>query len=314
MPGFLGGLAHVAAVGGTAYADQQDEEQRKLLAQAQLRRSQRLADRKAELDEIEALTKARESGMTISPSGGSRSGDTPPTTNSAGPSITPEAGPAAKAPPTRIGTIAGMDVTVPEKYEPKAVRDKRAAIDAGVEKPPEQTLHGRIIELRGSGMKPEDAIKQARQEFGMEDPTLQHQKNRLFDVRNPTRSGSSSGATPERRAQYVLRRASQLQKPTRGKFNLMQPGMPRAQAEQMAGEEYDRVHNVEGGGDSSAAAPSSQAGDINLGTSKTAQPTAGAGGAGDAAPKQKTVSPADRAKAAVDPAFRAWLTRKGYKL
>jgi hypothetical protein len=137
VPGFVSGLIHAGAVGATGYAEGQDENQRKMLALAQQRRAQQREDEEADLKRIDALAKARDAGLTVTPQASERSGDT---FGSVGTSIRGVAGPAEEAKPTRVGTVAGMDITVPDKYEPKAVRDKRAAIEAGVEKPPEQTL------------------------------------------------------------------------------------------------------------------------------------------------------------------------------
>jgi hypothetical protein len=302
VPGFVSGLIHAGAVGATGYAEGQDENQRKMLALAQQRRAQQREDEEADLKRIDALAKARDAGLTVTPQASERSGDT---FGSVGASIRGVAGPAEEAKPTRVGTVAGMDITVPDKYEPKAVRDKRAAIEAGVEKPPEQTLHGRIIELRSQGMKPEDAIRQARQEFGQEDPMALHRQKRDYDVTHPTRS-SSDGATPERRAAYVLRRASQLTQakrdPSSPYIRRMIPGMSRSDAEQQAGEEYDRVHGIE----TQVTTPSAKTAPATNGT--TPPPPANdprLNRTGDA------LSPADQAMAAKDPKFRAWLISKG---
>lgn len=312
MPGFVSGLIHATTAGLTGYEQGQDEQQRKMLAAAALKRTQAREDEELGMKRLEALAKARDAGLNVTPQASERSGDSP--FNSVGVQIRGLAGPAEEAKPTRVGTIGGMDVTVPDgPVLPKSVRDKKAAIAAGVEKAPDQTLHERITELRGQGMKPEDAITQARQEFGQEDPTAQHQKNRLFDVQHPTRSGAGANGTPERRAAYVLRRAAQLTASKRSPLGLPVPGLPRAQAEQQAGEEYDRVHGIDTQVTTPSAKVSPQSkGDIVL-PGSSAVTRSEAGGQPSTPPKASadTLSDADRKMATVDPAFRAWLKRKG---
>jgi hypothetical protein len=294
MPGFGTGLAHALAVGVEGYGTGDLENQQRLLALAAQRRAQALEADKANTSRIDALAKAAEAGLTVSPSPGERSGEE--TADNGGSSTSPEAGPAVNnAKPTRLGSINGMDISVPPGLESKAVRDARAMKAAGMG--PKQTLHERVMELRNGGMPMDQAIKQARGEFGEDpDPQATHRANRKFDVANPTRRSSSDGATPESRAKYVLRRASDLQKARKVGYRV-QPGMDRATAEQTAGDEWDRVHGIETQvttpSAKTAPAPKPAAtGDINL-------------AAGD------TLSTADRQMAAKDPKFRAWLISKG---
>jgi hypothetical protein len=280
VPGFWTGLTGVAARGAVGIAEGEEDATRKMLAAAARKRQETREDEESGIRRMEAIAKARDAGLIVSPQAGERSGDQSPTTNPVGPSITQEAGPAAtKAKPTRVGSVGGMDISVPEgPVVPKSVRDKQTAIAAGIEKAPEQTLHGRIIELRGQGMKPEDAIAQARQEYGLApidmNPIGTFTKKRRIEASIPVGGGNGSGGTPERRAAYILRRASQLTQPKKVGYRV-QPGLDRAAAEAQAGDEYDRVHGVDAGGD------------INLGStghaskpapapSKVAQPTAGA--------------------------------------
>jgi hypothetical protein len=294
MPSFGTGLAHSLAVGVEGYGVGDIENQQRLLALAAQRRAQALEADKVNTSHIEALAKAAESGLTVAPTPGERSGDE--TVDNVGSTTSPEAGPAANnAKPTRLGSINGMDISVPPGLESKPVRDARAMRAAGMG--PKQTLHERVMELRNGGMPMDQAIKQARGEFGQDpDPQATHQANRRFDVTHPTRRPGGDGATPESRAKYVLRRASDLQKPKKVGYRV-QPGMDRQTAEQTAGEEWDRVHGIE----TQTTTPSAKAapaqrkdtgGNIDLG--------AGNG-----------LSPADQAMAAKDPKFRAWLISKG---
>lgn len=293
MAGFWSGLAHVGARAAIGIGAGQEDAQRKMLALAAQRRQQQREDEELNIKKISAVREAADAGLVVTPTAGERSGDQSPTTNPVGPSITQEAGPAAtKVKPTRVGTVAGMDISVPEGLESKAVRDRKALVDAGLAERPEQSLHQRIIELRGQGMKPEDAIRQARQEFGQEDPAEAHRRNRDYDVAHPTRRpGDSSGGTPEGRARYILSRASQLTQSKKVGYRV-QPGLDRAAAEAQAGEEYDRVHGVETGVTTPSALPS-----------PAAKPPA--------APSGDTLSTADQQMAAKDPKFRAWLISKG---
>lgn len=302
MPGFWSGLAHVGARAAIGAGAGEEDAQRKMLALAAARRQQQREDEELNLKKISAVREAADAGLVVTPTAGERSGDQPPTTNPVGPSITQEAGPAAtKAKPTRVGTVAGMDIAVPDHLESKAVRDRKALVDAGLAEKPELSLHQRIIELRGQGMKPEDAIRQARQEFGQEDPAEAHRRNRDYDVAHPTRRSGEGGGTPESRARYVLRRAAQLTQSKKVGYRV-QPGLDRAAAEQQAGEEYDRVHGIDTGVATPSAQPTTgHASKPAPAPSAAATPQAGGDGLSDA----------DRKMAAVDPAFKAWLIRKG---
>lgn len=294
MAGFGSGLAHALAVGAEGYGTGELENQQRLLALAAQRRAQAMEADKANTSHIEALAKAAEAGLTVAPTPGERSGEESP--DSGGSPTSPEAGPAAThAKPTRLGSINGMDISVPPGLESKAIRDARAMRAAGMG--PKPTLHERVMELRQGGMPMDQAIKQARGEFGQDpDPQATHQANRRFDVDHPTRRPAGDGATPESRAKYVLRRASDLQKARKVGYRV-QPGMDRPTAEQTAGEEWDRVHGIETQVTTPSAktAPGSRrdaGGDINLAASDT-------------------LSTADQQMAAKDPKFRAWLVSKG---
>jgi hypothetical protein len=293
MPSFGTGLAHSLAVGVEGYGVGDLENQQRLLALAAQRRAQALEADKVNTSHIEALAKAAEAGLTVAPTPGERSGDE--SVDNVGSTTNPEAGPAANnAKPTRLGSINGMDISVPPGLESKPVRDARAMKAAGLG--PKQTLHERVMELRNGGMPMDQAIKQARGEFGQDpDPRSTYRANRDYAVTHPTRS-SADGATPESRAKYVLRRASDLQKARKVGYRV-QPGMDRQTAEQTAGEEWDRVHGIE----TQVTTPSAKAapaqrkdtgGNIDLGASDT-------------------LSTADRQMAAKDPKFRSWLISKG---
>lgn len=295
MAGFGSGLAHALAVGTEGYGTGELENQQRLLALAAQRRAQALEADKANTSHIEALAKAAEAGLTVAPTPGERSGEE--TADSGGSSTSPEAGPAAThAKPTRLGSINGMDISVPPGLESKAIRDARAMRAAGMG--PKPTLHERVMELRNGGMPMDQAIKQARGEFGQDpDPRATYRSNRDYAVDHPTRR-PGDGATPESRAKYVLRRASDLQKARKVGYRV-QPGMDRASAEQTAGDEWDRVHGI----DTQVTTPSAKTapvagrakdpgGDINLAASDT-------------------LSTADQQMAAKDPKFRAWLVSKG---
>jgi hypothetical protein len=130
-----------------------------------------------------------------------------------------------------------------------------------------------------------------------EDPIAVHAAERSYDVNHPLKSEAL--ATPEKRAAYVLKRAALLQKPTKGSYGRVVPGMDRATAEATAGEEYD---NVTGAAPSDGSEPparsgkNGKSGDIVLPPNPTAKPA---------------LSPADAARAASDPGFKAWLVKKG---
>lgn len=307
MAGFGTGLVHALAVGTEGAGIGEEEHQQKLLARAAAQRAQANQSEELNLKRIHALAAAAEAGLTVAPTGGERSGDSGPG-GSDQPSA--EAGPAASANPTRLGTVAGNDITVPAHLESKAVRSAREMKAAGLG--PKQTLHERVMELRQQGTPMADAITQARGEFGeapLTDPTIQHQKNRLFDVKHPTR-GSGDGATPESRAKYVLRRASDLQKARKVGYRV-QPGMARPDAEQTAGEEWDRVHGIDTGVTPPSAKPGpgkavDPGGDIVLPGS--ASPTAG----GDNTLKTPTAQ--QQARSTVDPQYKAYLKANKYKV
>lgn len=315
------GIASALAQGLGGWEEGRDEAQRKMLALAAKRRAQQEKDEERELRRLAALREAAEAGLLVSPAGSSRSGDTPPTTNPTGPSISSEAGPASKADPTPVATVGGHTIAIPPNLEPKNVRDRRAMIAAGLEKPPAQTLPERIAELRKGGMKPEEAVRNARLEFGHPDPV---DTRRRMDELGPRPSSRQEGATPDKRAEFILRRAPELQKPSTDPVTgVPVRGMSRDAAEAQAGEEYDRAygHSRRGStapGPDRAGAPRGMAGmrnapaPPNRGT-KTTQPTAGAGGAGDKA-AEKTATPQQAARAAVDTAYASFLRAKGLKL
>jgi hypothetical protein len=310
MAGFWRGLTNIASQGVLGAEAGREDTQRRLLAAAARKRQESQEDEAAQLRRIQALREAREAGLDVRPVATERSGDVPPTTNPAGPSVSSEAGPAAKAKPTRIGTVAGMDISIPEKYESKAVRDARSMREAGMG--PKQTLPERIAELRGQGMKPEEAVRTARMEFGQLDPV---ETRRRIHALGPAPSSKDSGSdAAEKRAAYVLRRAAQLTRPTTNYLGVPQPGMSRAEAEQMAGEEYDRRHQTKTGVAPPSAQPG-QTGNIQLPPSPnpTTQPTAGAGGAGDKK-VEVVATAAQQARAAVDPQYKAFLKAKGVKV
>lgn len=243
MPGFGSGLAHAIAEGVEGYDSGELTNLQQRLAMAQWLRTDRRENQKMDIERLNTLAKAAEAGLNVTPQSSGTPGDTPPTGQQPVDGISSEAGPAAKAPPTRIGSVGGYDIQIPEGgVGSKAVRDKKELIRAGLEKKPQQTLRERILELRGQGVAPMDAVRQARQEFGMDPPFADRRK---IEATTPIpRQPPNPTTESDHRRNYILRRAADLQKDHKVGYRVVR-GVDRATAEQQAADEYDSVYNSE---------------------------------------------------------------------